>query len=107
MALGCEDSNLYLYSTGDNYELVATAVKHKDPVRSDNNQNKRIWKYCCTVVRPPAVWNSFLGRVERDFASDPTPQFRGRLQLLLAAGIVLSTSHVTISLSFARRYGVL
>lgn len=34
VALGCEDSSVYLYSTGENFELVATAVKHKDPVRA-------------------------------------------------------------------------
>lgn len=33
VALGGEDFNIYLYSTGDNFDLVATAEKHKHPVR--------------------------------------------------------------------------
>lgn len=32
VALGGEDSDLYLYSTGGNYDLIATASKHKHPV---------------------------------------------------------------------------
>lgn len=34
VVLGGEDSRLYLYSTGDNFDLIATAEKHKHPVRA-------------------------------------------------------------------------
>ncbi|CBJ26175.1 conserved unknown protein [Ectocarpus siliculosus] len=34
VVLGGEDSNLYLYATGENYDLIATAAKHKHPVTS-------------------------------------------------------------------------
>lgn len=33
VALGSEDTDLYLYSTGGNYDLIATAGKHKHPVK--------------------------------------------------------------------------
>lgn len=33
MVLACEDGRLYIYSTRGSFELVATAKKHKHPVR--------------------------------------------------------------------------
>lgn len=33
VVVGCEDSKVYFYSTGDSYNLVATATKHKHTVR--------------------------------------------------------------------------
>lgn len=42
VVLGGEDSNLYLYAAGENYDLIATAAKHKHPVGRNPKRGSRV-----------------------------------------------------------------
>lgn len=59
VALGSEDTDLYLYSTGGNYDLIATAGKHKHPVRGWYRWSKR------RVVHATTAWDIAWNRLSR------------------------------------------
>lgn len=56
VALGSEDTDLYLYSTGGNYDLIATAGKHKHPVRGWSKRR---------VVHATTAWDIAWNRLAR------------------------------------------
>eukprot|EP00752_Nemacystus_decipiens_P008508 g7598.t1 len=62
VALGSEDTDLYLYSTGGNYDLIATAGKHKHPVISVDFSKDGDWIRSNCEGGQLYIWDSNKGK---------------------------------------------
>ncbi|CAM9158468.1 unnamed protein product, partial [Scytosiphon promiscuus] len=62
VVLGGEDTDLYLYSTGDNYDLIATAGKHKHPVISVDFSKDGDWIRSNCEGGQLHIWDSNKGK---------------------------------------------